>query len=271
MTVETHVQQALDRVREEQGVIEEKQRAYKRFISGIEEVPIEPLSTDQPTTQQGGLQTVTGPIATISSGSSGGPKGQTQVRELFAETVRPHSTADIEDPETLLETIGVELSDQIAMALTPQNATTGFTNGLKQGVLSEAAQRRQELRAMKRALDREEASLVEAKDTIDEVLEWITEANETALTEFEFAALRARHERLGEFRDQTETIAQERQSLLHATTSVDAQVGITQQELVNCLYDGFPVAYPVLSTIVRIEQICDECQRAIRAHLVRRV
>ncbi|EMA55774.1 DUF7260 family protein [Halococcus thailandensis] len=271
MTVETHVQQALDRVCEEQGAIEEKQRAYKRFVNGVEKIPVKTPSINQPTTQRGGLQTTTGPIATISSTSSDGSKGQTQIRGLFAETVRPRSTADVEDSETLLETIGAELSDQIAMALTPQNTTTGFTNGLKQGVLSEAAQRRQELRAMKRALDREEASLVEAKDTIDEVLEWITEASETALTEFEFAALRARHERLGEFRDQCETAAQERQSLLHATTSADAQAGIAHHELMRCLYVAFPVTYPVLLTVVRVEQVCDECQRAIRGHLIRRV
>ena len=100
----------------------------------------------------------TGPVATMHSTLSGSSKSRKQVRELFAETVRPHSTAAVEDSETLLETIVAELSDQVAVALAPQNATTGFTAGLKQGVLSEAAQRRQELRAMKRALDREEAA-----------------------------------------------------------------------------------------------------------------
>ena len=73
-----------------------------------------------------------------------------------------------------------------------------------------------------------------------------------------------------EFHDRCETVARERQSLLHATTSADAQVGIAHQELVTCLYVAFPVAYPVLSTAVRVEQVCEECQRAIRDHLVRR-
>ncbi|EMA42224.1 hypothetical protein C448_11856 [Halococcus morrhuae DSM 1307] len=263
MTVETHIRQAIDRVHEEQAAIDGKQAAYRRFVTGVEGVAVE-----TPTGQRGGLRT--GPAATVAASSSGGSNSRQQVRERFAETVRPHSTADVDDPETLLETIGVELSEQVAMALAPQNMT-GFTANLKQGVLSEAAQRRHELRAMERALDREEASLVAANDAIDELLAWIVDANETALTDCGFEVLRARHERLDGFHDRCGTIAHERQSLLHATTSVDAQVGITQQELVNCLYDGFPVAYPVLSTIVRVKQICDECQRAIRAHLVRRV
>lgn len=268
MTVDTHIQQALDRVQGEQDAVEGKQAAYKRFVSGVEGI-----STDPPTTQQGGgaLQMTTGPAGTMSSPPSGGAKNRKQVRELFAETVRPHSTADVDDPETLLETIGAELSEQVAMALAPQNATTGFTAGLKQGVLSETAQRRRELRAMERALDREKASLVETKDAIDEMLEWIVDANETDLTELGFEALRARNDRLDGFHDRCETVARERQSLLHATTSADAQVGIAHQELVTCLYVAFPVAYPVLSTAVRVEQVCEECQRAIRDHLVRRV
>jgi hypothetical protein len=265
MTVETHIQQALDRVREEQDAIDGKQTAYKRFVSGVEKT-----STDPPTTQRGDLQT-TSPVATMSSTPSGGSKNRERVRELFSKTVSPRSTADIDDPETLLETIAAELSDQVAVALAPQNATTGFTAGLKQGVLSEAAQRRRELRAMGRALDRERASLVAAEDTIDEILEWIVDANETALTELGFEALRARHERLDEFHDRCGTIARERQPLLHASTSADAQIGIAHQELMKCLYVTFPVAYPVLSTVVRVEQVCDECQRAIRDHLIRRV
>lgn len=265
MTVNTHIQQALDRAREEQDAIEGKQIAYRRFVSSVEKT-----STETLTTQRGGLQTTTSPVATASLTPSAGSKSRKQVRELFADTVRPHSTADIEDAETLLETIAAELSDQIAVALAPQNATEGFAVGLKNSILSEAAQRRRELRAMERALDREETALNEAKDTIDEVLQWIVEANETQLTELGFEALRARHDRLDEFYDQCETIARERQSLLHATTSADAQVGIVHQELVKCLYVAFPVTYPVLSTIVRIEQVCDECQRVVRDHLVRR-
>lgn len=264
MTVETHVEQALARVREEQAAIEGKQTAYKHFVSGVEKTSVEPSTTN-------GLQTTTGPVATMHSTPSGGSESRKQVRELFAETVRPHSTADIDDPETLLETIAAELSDRVAVALAPQNATTGFAAGLKNGVLSEAAQRRSELRAMERALDREEASLVAAKETIDEVLQWIVEANETQLTDLGFEALRTRHDRLDGFCDRCETIARERQSLLHATTNADGKTGIPHQQLMNCLYVAFPVTYPLLSTVVRVEQVCNQCQRAIRDHLIRRV
>lgn len=262
MTVDTHVEQALDRVRDEQVAIEGKQTAYKRFVSGVEQISVEPSTTHS-------FQTATGPVATMHSTSSG--TSRKQVRELFDDTVRPHSTADIDDTETLLETIATELTDQIAVALAPQNATTGFADGLKSGVLSEAAQRQHELQAMERALDREEASLVGGKDETDEILQWTIEANETALTELGFEALRTRYDQLDGFRGRCEAIVQERQSLLHATTSVDGQTGIAHQQLVDCLYVAFPVAYPVLSTVLRVEHVCDECQQAIRDHLIRRV
>jgi hypothetical protein len=265
MTVETHVEQALARVREEQVAIEGKQTAYKHFVSGVEKTSVEPSTT------QHGLQTTTGPVATMHSTPSGRSESRKQVRELFADTVRPHSTADIADTESLPETIAAELSEKIAVALAPQNVTTGFTSNLKNGILSEVAQRQHELRAMERALDREEESLVGAKDVTDEVLQWIVDVNETRLTELDFEALRVRHDRLDGFHDHCATVVRERQSLLHATTSADGKAGIAQQELVKCLYVAFPVTYPVLSTVVRVEQVCDECQRAIRDHLVRRV
>lgn len=271
MNIGTHVEQALDRVRGEQGAIEGKQTAYKHFVNGVEKISAEPHSTVQPSARQGGIQTTTGPVATMSSASPDGSKNRKQVRELFAETVRPHSTADIDDHETLLETIAAELSDQIAVALAPQNATTGFTTGLKNAVLSEAAQRRYELRAMESALNRENASLITAKNAIDEMLEWIVEANETRLATLDFETLRTRHDRLDGFCDQCDVVGQDRQSLLHATTSADGQAGITHHQLVNCLYGAFPITYPVLSTVVRVEQICNRCQRVLRDHLVHRV
>ncbi|EMA44894.1 DUF7260 family protein [Halococcus saccharolyticus] len=272
MTVETHVRQALDRVRDEQAVVTEKQTAYGRFVREIEQLSVDTPSGTQATRQAtAGQQTTAGSVATMQSSGTGGSDRCERVREQFATTVRPHSTADVDDGETLLEAIAAELSEQVAVALAPQNATVGFTAGIKNGVLSEVTQRRSELRAMERALDREAESLVEATDTLDDVLGWIVEVNETPLTELGFEALRARHDRLDEFREECATVARDRQSVLRATTTGDGEAGIAHQDLAACLYDAFPVAYPILSTVARVIEVCDRCQRAIRAHLVRRV
>ncbi|EMA53190.1 DUF7260 family protein [Halococcus salifodinae] len=269
MTVETHVEAALDRVRDERAVVTEKQTAYGQFVREIEQ-----LSVDTPSSTQATRQTTAGSIATMQAGGAGGVGGSDrceEVREEFAATVRPHSTADVDDGETLLEAIAAELSEQVAMALAPRNATVGFTAGLKNGVLSEITQRRSELRAMAGALDREAESLDEAKGVLDDVLGWIVEANETPLTELGFDELRSRHDRLAEFRDRCDGLARDRQSVLRATTTGDGEAGIAHQELVACLYDAFPVAYPILSTVARVIEVCDRCQQAIRTHLVRRV
>lgn len=266
MSIETYTERALDRVREEQDAVDEKWRAYRRFVRDVQNI-----SVDTPTDSRGSLQTTAGPVATMHSTPASESERCKQVRERFADTVRPHSTADIDQPETLLETIAVELSDQLAVALAPQNATAGFTTGIKNSVLSEATQRQRELRAMEHALDREETSLAEANDVVDDVLQWIIEANETRLTTLDFEALRARHDRLNTFHTRCDTVVRERQSLLQTITSAEGKAGIDHRELLNCLYVAFPVGYPVLSTVVRVEQVCSQCQRALRDHLVRRV
>lgn len=266
MTVETHVEQAIDRVRNEQVAIDDKKTAYTQFIREVEKTPV-----DTPADPKGMFQTTIGPVATTHSAGSRGVGYCKQVSECFNDTVRAHNTADVENPDNLLEAIGVELSEQIAMALSPRNAAAGFTNEVKQGVLSEATERQSELSAMERALKRERASLVEAKVQLDEPIQWIVDENETPLTELDFTALQAYHDRLDGFQAKCETIASERQALLQATTSANGRVGIAHQELVSCLYPTFPVAYPVLSTSVRVKQVCEHCQQVIRDHLIRRV
>lgn len=157
------------------------------------------------------------------------------------------------------------------MALTSQNAAAGFTATLKNSVLSEATQRQHELQAMERALDREAESVIKAKDALDNILQWIVETNETPLTTLDFEMLQSHHNRLTEFSNQCESIVTERQSLLQATTSADGTVGLAHQELLTCLYAAFPVDYPVLSTAIRLKQVCKQCQQMIRDHLVRQV
>lgn len=100
MTVKTHIEQALARVRDEQVAIAEKQTAYKQFISEIEQLAVESASKPR-----GALQTTTGSVVTMHATGASGSDGCKRVREIFADTVRPHSTADVEDSGTLLETL----------------------------------------------------------------------------------------------------------------------------------------------------------------------
>jgi hypothetical protein len=124
---------------------------------------------------------------------------------------------------------------------------------------------------MARALETEAESLAAADEALGDVIEWLVATNETALTDCEFDALAERHDRLATHRERCRTVARERQAVLRTTTSIDATVGLAQRELTDGLYEGFSVDHPVLSTAVRLDGLCTECQNVVRDHLVRRV
>ena len=80
-----------------------------------------------------------------------------------------------------------------------------------------------------------------------------------------------RHEQLSTHRDQCEERLLARQETIQTTTSQDAQIGLKHRSLVTYLYQAFPVSYPVLSTLTRLNALLADCQRIVRDHLTRRV
>ena len=266
MTVDSHLERARSRVRDERSAVERKQAAYRQFVGDVKAVP-----NDAPAGRGAGPSAV-GPAAvgSVATASSTGSRGCATVRERFADTVATHRTIDATGSDAVLETIADELSEGIAVALAPANSTASLTEGLKNQVVSAATTRQHELRVMGRALKTETESLSEAHDALGGVIEWLVEANETPLTECDFDALAARHDRLADHRESCRTVAHERQAVLRTTTSIDATVGLAHRELIGGLYEAFSVDHPVLSTAVRLDELCRECQGLVRDHLVRR-
>jgi hypothetical protein len=138
-------------------------------------------------------------------------------------------------------------------------------------VLAEAQSRRSEAAALQKALEREEANLDEAVGTVDETIAWIVDANETPLTDLGFGALQQRHETLANHRDRCEEVGRDRQGFLQKTTNNGVDAGVRHRSLMPYLYQEFPVDHPVLATVATLYETCQECQRAVRDHLVRRV
>ncbi|MFB6123461.1 MAG: hypothetical protein ABEJ78_08385 [Haloferacaceae archaeon] len=260
MTVETHVRRARSQVRAERDAVDAKLRAFETFLDRVADVPAEP------TTSPSRMTATSGPL------SRGEPSTDDRcrvVRRAFAETIRPHSVADVGDDESLLATVRHEFSDSVAVALAPTTETP-FSPDLKRAVLSRAKARRTETEVLGRALDREEAVLDDAGAAVDEITAWVADADETPLTDLGFAALRRRHETLAGHRDRCSELARTRQGFLRDTTNRGVDVGVRHRSLVSYLYGGFPVDYPLLSTVVRLDDVCATCQRAVRSHLVRR-
>ncbi|WP_327050595.1 DUF7260 family protein [Halomicrococcus gelatinilyticus] len=268
MTVTTHVNDALGRVQREQEHVSEKQSALDRFCDRVREVPAgsprQPSATSRATA--GGTASA---MATYRRSDSSADRCR-RVCEAFAETVAAAGLADGQESESLSTALRTELGDDVALALAP--GTDGvFTPDVKQAVLAAATRRRTELRAMERALATEADSLRTAAAELDEVTDWLARTDETPLLELGFEALRERHETLTRHRARCERLARDRQRVLNGTTSHEAAAGVSHRALVASLYDGFPTDHPVLATVARLDGVCDDCQRAVRDHLTRRV
>lgn len=260
MPVTTHIDRARTRVQAEQEAVEAKIGAFETFIDRVADLSTDPIQSSPGITATAGTQ--------LHLDSSTDDPCRT-VRTAFAETIRPHSVADVDGSESLLETIREEFTDTIAVALAPTTEAS-FTTELEQMVVAEARTRRAEATALQEALGREEAHLDDAGTVVDDVTAWIAEANETPLTDLGFDALEDWHETLASHRDRCEDVAHQRQEFLQQTTNSSIEAGIRHESLVPYLYQEFPVDYPVLATVVRLDDTCSECQRAVRTHLVRR-
>lgn len=258
--IETHVDRARGAVERERSVLEEERAAYEQFRRRVASV-----STTGVQQASGGTA---GAVAVRAGRSEAGTGACERVREAFAETVRPHSVADVGGDESLLETIREELGDSIALALAP-TTDAGFTAETKRAVLTAARERERGIDATVESLDSEADSLREVGEAVDEITDWVADADETPLSELGFEELRERHARLGEYRERCSELLEERQALLRSTTGRNQSADVPHLALVRYLYEPLPVVFPVLSTLTRLYDLLGECQRAVRAYLTR--
>lgn len=256
---------ARDHAAAEREAVEAKRGAVERFRDRVAELPAQPSGgTDAGPTAGPGAGT-----GTLVRDRSTDDRCRT-VRQAFAETVRPHSVADVDDPDTepLLETVREELTDAVAVALAPTTEPS-FSPGLKRAVLSASGTLHAETAVLGDAVDRETDRLEAATGTAEEVAAALAELPD--LRPLGFEALHERHETLADCRERCERLADRRQSFLGANTSRAGEVGISHRRLVPYLYDDLPVEHPVLATAARLDAACEARQRAVRRQLIRRV
>ncbi|QHS16885.1 DUF3053 domain-containing protein [haloarchaeon 3A1-DGR] len=297
MSVETAVHAALDRVDAETERVDSLTPAFRRFdaaVRDLDPVGSHASSSGEPTRladggitaahhhdrQPGRPGTPDGAAGvTGNAGVAGGAEAADRtgsVRDAFAETVLSArdegSNASDASAAAVVRAIRSEFGDAIAVVLAP-GTDAGFTPAVKRAVRSAIATRRAELRALRDALDRERESLRSAREDVDAIVSWIARADETPLSDLGFEALRDRHETLERHRERCAERLESRQETLGSATGHGADAGLTHRSLVAHLYDvdGFPTPYPVVSTVVRLIDCCESCQRSVRDHLTRRV
>ncbi|MGQ3412734.1 DUF7260 family protein [Natrinema sp. LN54] len=266
MTGSTAAHRALEHLEVEEDAVAERGEAFEAFAERVRAVPAKPPAS-------AGIQQATAatPVATAGvQGSTPEVSGDrcVTVREAFAETVRPHSTADLEDEESLAETIAAELTEDIAVALATE---TGWTPPLKRAVLAEIGNRQREVTALQDTLQNERDTLEAAIDEIDEIVAWLQSTADESLLQCDFETLRAKHERLATYRERLEERTEARQAQFTGSTNRYGPGGTRYRTVVASLYSACSARYPLLSSTTRLYGICGDCQETVRAHLTRRV
>ena len=262
-TFEPRTPAAVERAASERDRIAEKVAAFGEFRERVAAVSVTNAN------RQGGR----------SAGSSGGRSagsalavgttgadasgGAATVREAFCETVLPYA-----DVESMQEAMADELSPELTAALSP--AAGGFSTGLKRQLLAQADQRRKECRLLADGIEGERDRVRDIADELSEMTDWLADADETTLLQLGFEELRARHDRLAQFRATCDRLAAERQAAIRETRN-DGLTGIREAELLAHLYGEFSDAHPVLADLAELDAVLADCQRAVRSHLCARV
>jgi len=103
--VQTEIDDALERVREEKVHVGDKTEAYRSFRCSIEEVE---------------FRKRLGAKGRSSALESRPTDACEEVVRSFAETVRPYSVEEVDGAENVLETVSEELGAEMAFALSPK-------------------------------------------------------------------------------------------------------------------------------------------------------
>jgi len=259
MTVDTHLDDALDQVEAEREQIEARLAAFDRFETRVRRVEsVSPTGGTAAPVPDGGT------TAMAAMSRDGATDRCDRVHEAFAETVG--ETVDEPAPAAMRG----ELTEEVTLALSGKTAHR-FTPAVKGSVLAAAEERQAELDAVRTALGLEADSVRSAADRCAEITAWLASADETPLLSVDFEGLRARHERLAAFRERCDGLARQRQAVLTRTVSEGGAAGVEHRSLLGSLYGEFPTAHPVLSAAATLDAVCADCQKAVRDHLTRRV
>jgi hypothetical protein len=259
MEREMTVHDALEVVREEHRHVTAKLDALDAFQEGVETLSPSPSGR-----QTAGGITVSGEGTQTLARTASGDDCR-QVRELFEETIGEY----VEDCSGLVA-IREEFGETVAAALAPGTGRQ-FTPKLERAVRCAARSRRTELQVLEQALDTERESLQRVADALGEITDWLRRADDQSLLTLGYEALQRRHEQLETHRDRIDQLVEDRQVVLHRTTSHEGATGLTHLTVVSYLYEEFPTVVPALSALARLARRCADCQRTLRDHLTRRV
>ncbi|MFD1565365.1 hypothetical protein ACFR99_17655 [Haloarchaeobius amylolyticus] len=263
MTGTTAVHRALEHIAEEWETVADRDAALETFTQRVRAIPAEQPSALQ--ARQAATPTATQAIQVRGAAPSAADDRCATVRTAFDETIGSNSGYE---NESRFEAMAAALTEDVAAALATD---AGWTPPLKAAVLEAVSTSRRNLAIRRGILQEERATLEAAMTEIDEIVSWLQATADESFLQCGFDDLRAKHERLETYQDRLETRLSRRQAQFSRSTARDGTDGSRYRSIVTSIHANSPTRYPLLSTVTRLYSVCDGCQRAVRAHLTRRV
>jgi len=257
-TAETLIDEAQQLVIDERKAIADKLAALDRFAKGVTKI-----STETRPSPTGSA--VAGNFLNSSPMSVSNDDRICRVRSLFAETVQPHSIADIGRSEPLLVTIQEEFNEEIALALSP-STNHQFTPQLQRAICSATERCKSDLRVMDKGLAIEEDDLeyvAELRKSLPDKLSAAPDASEIHST-----TLVNQYEKIEHCKRQCEQLTIDRQLTVHATINHSPEGNLSHSFLLDYIYQSLDVDYPVLSATIQLINHCETHQQTICERLI---
>jgi hypothetical protein len=230
--IERRLERAATALRRERRRTADEFEALRTFEERVREIETET------TVSQGGA------VARV--GVAAGPTdGLDSVREAYEETVMSAPHYDEEYGDSYVESLGAELSPDLAAALTDG---TRFNARCKRALLSAAGAARSARESLLGTLSGEAESLEAAAEALSPVAEEVADLSARSLSEAPFGTLDAYRARLTVLEENCEAVAEERQATLFEQRRT-AGLPTDAPDVPQYVYQELPFDYPVMSAV----------------------
>ena len=251
------INRACERIRGERQRTEEELAAFEAFASRVATLDVQSSSAQNNPRQQ---TTDTARAMTVSQPAD--PRLE-RVRDAYRETIMDTAVHRDEYDESLGESLAGEFGPDLAAGI---QKTKRLTPQLHRAFLSAAQQARHDRAILLELLADERSSLDDARDLHGEIATTLDELDAAAVETWAAQSLEAAHDRVQTLEAECETLAQQRQELLHRRSNVPERE-LVDPSLCAYLYQECAFTYPVLATISEAVERLQRCRNQLNRQL----
>ena len=235
------IQQAYQKVTDEQELLRTEANAFSDFCSQLTEIDCNPKPR----------QSVTPTTATYDTLSLQGDRveqqGDTSIREAYVETIMNTPHYDDEYGDSFWESLAAEFGNEFATIL---KQATVVTPGLKQQVLTAAQQTKTQRKRLISALNQEASNLKEANAELQSVAEEVNVIQSRPFYDCPIDGLQQLHTDLDELSIRCQALANRRQN---GELEPQSAGGLkTNLRVPDYCYESLSVTYPILDAVATI-------------------